>query len=55
MDGKRAYKVRRNSDSLHVNITFTVVSHSSNGVILFAKGDKSRFALRCEMRRVVAE
>ncbi|KIH62681.1 Kazal-type serine protease inhibitor domain protein [Ancylostoma duodenale] len=55
MDGKRAYKIKMSSDSLHMNVTLTVIPRSSNGVILFEKGDKTTFALRCEMRRVVAE
>ncbi|EYC28294.1 hypothetical protein Y032_0008g79 [Ancylostoma ceylanicum] len=55
MDGKRAYKVTSEGDNVHMNVTLTVIPRSSNGMILFAKGDKTSFALRCEMRRIVAD
>ncbi|KAK6734706.1 hypothetical protein RB195_018103 [Necator americanus] len=54
-DGLHIYKIEEKGHSLRMNITFTMVPRSSNGVIISAKSDRGSFTLRCEMRRVVAE
>ncbi|KAK6734704.1 hypothetical protein RB195_018103 [Necator americanus] len=54
-DGLHIYKIEEKGHSLRMNITFTMVPRSSNGVIISAKSDRGSFTLRCEMRRVVAD
>ncbi|XGW12472.1 hypothetical protein V3C99_013291, partial [Haemonchus contortus] len=55
MEESRVYGIDKRGLHLHMNISLTLIPRSSNGVILFARGDHSTFTLRMEMRRLVAE
>ncbi|KAK5965714.1 hypothetical protein GCK32_007571 [Trichostrongylus colubriformis] len=51
----RFYGIDKHDLHLHMNLSLTIIPRSSNGVILFARGDRNVFTLRMEMRRLVAE